>query len=182
MRLAPTKHERSWHAVWLMLVNDGGNPPGFVQGGLIRWSGQDYRLSAFVAMALPDHDLVFKDLGRISEEPHQVELSGDAKQITFLLDGKVMYRFDRTRYLTDALRPYLQIGAEVKYPPDHADGEVWDIHLKRDTDPTTLPFTPHCTYEDRGIAFDAQGNHFIAKGTFDPHIQSRFTDCDGFNL
>ena len=46
MRLRQVPHQHSWHAVWLMFVNGGGNPPGFVQGGLIRWAQNDYQLSA----------------------------------------------------------------------------------------------------------------------------------------
>ena len=181
MRLPQVPHQHSWHAVWLMFVNGGGNPPGFVQGGLIRWAQNDYHLSAFIAMALPDHDLVFKDLGRVSEGPHRVELSGDARYVWFRLDGKVVYRFERARYLTNALRPYLQIGAEVKYPPDAGSGEVWDLHLKRDTDAALQSFTPHCTYEDRGIQFIWNGSRYVATGTFDPQIASKFDDCGGFN-
>lgn len=164
-----------------MFVNGGGNPPGFVQGGLIRWSMHDYNVSVFVAMALPDHNLMFKDLGSVSDGPHRVELSGDAGDVWFRLDGKTLYRFERARYLTNSLRPYLQIGAEVKYPPDSATGEVWDVAIKRDTDASMHPFSPHCFYEDRGVQFTLTGSRYVANGAFDPHISSAFSGCDGFN-
>lgn len=181
MALPAQKGQHSWHAVWLMLVNGGGSPPGFVQGGLIRWSEHRYRLSAFIAMALPNRALVFKDLGLVSNGPHRVELAGDTREVWLFLDGKLRYRFRRARYLRDGLRPYLQIGAEVKYPPDRASGEVWDIRLKRDTDMHARPFTPRCSYEDRGVRLVARGGRYVARGAFDPRIASAFTDCAGFN-
>ena len=181
MALPRIEKQHSWYAVWLMLVNNGGNPPGFVQGGLIRWSAQKYHLSAFIALARPDHELVFKDLGRVPEGPHHVELSGNAKEVWFLVDGKLRYRFKRSRYLTNELHPYLQIGAEVKYPPDRASGTVWNLQLKKDRDMHAGGFMPHCTYEDRGLSFVRRGAAFVAKGRFKPNMPSNFTNCAGFN-
>ena len=181
MALPRVRSQRSWYSVWLMLVADRGvEPLGFLQGGLIRWSGDGYALSAFVAFRKPGGALVFRDLGKIHSGPHRLRLVGLGNEVRFQVDGKTLYTFTRERYMPRGSKAYLQVGAEVKAPFDRAVGTVWGLRIRRDDQRHAHPWDPACIRYDRGLHFVRVKDRFVAAGYFSARLPSGFIGCREF--
>lgn len=181
LALPRVRSQRSWYSVWMMLVADRGvEPLGFLQGGLIRWAGDGYALSAFVAFRRPGGRLVFRDLGKIHAGAHRVRLLGDGNSVRFQVDGKTLFDFTRDRYMSRGSEAYLQVGAEVKAPFDRAVGTVWHLRLRRDGELRAQPWNPACIRYDRGLHFVRVGYRFVADGYFNALLPSGFIGCREF--
>ena len=173
--------EQSWYSTWLMLVSNGAKSHReFLQGGLIRWAGHRYALSAFVAFRRPGGHLIFRDLGLLRSGPHRVQIVGDRRLVRFIVDGRAIYRFRRSSIFLPGAAPYLQVGAEVKKPYDRAVGTIWALQLKRDSDRRAAPWTPACERYDRGLHFVRVHGRYIADGYFLPSQPSGFIGCRDF--
>ncbi len=181
MALPRVRSQRSWYSVWLMLVADRGvEPLGFLQGGLIRWAGDGYALSAFVAFRKPGGELVFRDLGKIQTGPHRLRLLGIGNDVRFQVDGRTLYTFKRERYMPRGSKTYLQVGAEVKALFDRAVGTVWNLRVRRDGESHAQPWEPACIRYDRGLHFVRVGDRFVADGYFKARLPSGFIGCREF--
>ena len=173
--------QRSWYSVWMMLVAGRGVAPlGFLQGGLIRWAGDGYALSAFVAFRQPGGKLVFRDLGKLRAGAHRVRLLGSGNTVRFQVDGKTFFTFARNRYMPKGSQTYLQVGAEVKAPFDRAVGTVWHLRLRRDGELRARRWNPACIRYDRGLHFVRVGERFVADGYFNAALPSGFIGCREF--
>jgi len=181
LALPRVRSQKSWYSVWMMLVADRGVAPlGFLQGGLIRWAGDGYALSAFVAFRRPGGSLVFRDLGKLRAGAHRVRLLGGGNSVRFQVDGKTLFEFSRHRYMPKGSETYLQVGAEVKAPFDRAVGTVWHLRLRRDGERRARRWDPACIRYDRGLHFVRVGYRFVADGYFNAALPSGFIGCREF--
>ena len=180
MRLPRLTRNRSWYAVWLMLVEYGQGDQPFIQAGLMRRRAHDFRLTAFITARATGERLSYADVGELRDGAHRIALRGDARLVEFVLDGRVAHRFNRARLLRGARRIYMQVGGGVHAPGDSLVAAVGSLHVKHDGDAVLHSEPILCARHDRGLAFRKDGSAYTITGLFDQHKQSRFIGCWNF--
>lgn len=162
-------------SIALVLADDKDN--GLVEAGLSREPRSGNRLVAFVAYSSQAHGDGGQELGSVPEGPHELELTGDGQRVTFVLDGRDLYRFSRGTFLSRAARQYFAFAAETATQNAVASGAMWDLTAQGDEDRAPVALHPVCTFSGRGMYLVRDQDRWVAAGTFAPSAASSYTGC-----
>jgi hypothetical protein len=174
---------RSWYCDWLMLVavRKPSRAQPMVQAGLMRWSRNGYRLSAFFARGYGDaRPIAYEDLAPLSEGAHRVALVATHANLAVLVDGRVLRRIDLRDVFRSSDVVYAQLAGEVYEPGDSIRATVDNAVLARDGEPSARPYADDCRRHDRGLRMQGPDDRLLATGTFDLALGSGQTGCRHF--
>jgi hypothetical protein len=168
-----------FYCVWFMLIDGQKRPTGiapFVQGGLMRWDRDHFRLTPFNTIQRPnDRELTYGAFPPLPRDsPYHVRLVAENGRVTIDVgDVRVLDVPERDYFLPDAKR-YVQIGAETSVYGDRESGILRNVTIQGDDDPVPRPFAATCRYIGRGITIEDGHGTFVASGVLARTGTARF--------
>jgi hypothetical protein len=173
---------QSWYSTYLSFVEarDARTDQPFVQVGLMRWSGNRFRLSAFVALGSGAKGSGFDDLGVLAEGPHEVALRASDGRAHVLIDGHERRTIALSKIFMNPDRVYAQIAAAVSQPGDSIRARLTHVEVRHDRERTFRPYRGGCRYDDHGVHMKIHGDTVTATGRFAADEPNSYAGCDKF--
>ena len=177
---------KRWYCIWIMVaeMKDETELPAMIQGGLMRWEKNNFKLQPFVDLEHsgkedePDEMLPF--IPEMPPQEHELAISRKGSRVQILMDGRSIFEDAWHSYFRDDEKIYAKIAAEVSGHGDQIAGTVRHVELKT-PGRTDAPYAPFQAAEDRGLRFACSDYEYIAVGRFDPKLPFRWVDfsCSG---
>ncbi len=155
-------------------------PGALIQGGVIRTPENKFRLAGFLAYAHAGEDQTqVRYFGNLTEGPHAVTLTGDEKDVTFAIDGRILDRVPRATFLPDEgpNHPWLMLGTAVAVPGSAAFGSISGIYVRDEDDRVARAVVPACVVTNGGITMRRFGTVWRLGGNYAPAIRAIFRHC-----
>jgi hypothetical protein len=152
----------------------------YIQGGIIRTPANHFRMNAFLVGGSSSFPKGYTyNFGFLPDGPHVVALAGDAEKIDFTIDGKLIDRLPRAKYLPvqAASATWLMLGTIVDTPGDSAYGTISNIEVLGDGDAALVPVVPKCVVTKGGLEMRRDGDRWILGGTFTHGVDVRYARC-----
>jgi hypothetical protein len=176
--LPKERRNHGWYTAWIMLVAGRHHQLAqpFVQVGLMRWAGNSFKPSFFVAYGSGTKPLIYKDIRVVPDRHYTFSIHVRNRRIAAFADRKEVFSIAvRDIFLSDK-QIYGQVAGELFTPGDQLIADIGSIELgTKGRDPQ--PYTSACFRYDRGLHLIAKDGKFRGTGIFDLHAPSGFTGC-----
>jgi hypothetical protein len=151
-----------------------------VQGGIIRRPQDRFRMTAFLEYSnptTPGENVRY--FGLLSNRPHEVSIAGDTAAVDFAIDGKVLFRMPRERYLPirGGVAPWVMLGTYVANSGNAASGTISRIAVRGDRDAAMAQVIPRCVVTKGGLEIRREGSTWILGGRNTAGVPVRYDHC-----